>query len=465
MKTINLKDNSISFIPFFVASGILILFFHFILNLSLGIKGIFVLFFIAISLFSMFNFYLSYSVLLLSLFMPYLYVVHQSVFFSFFLLMSFLINFRGEIFKELESPLLTSLIIFIFLMLPSLIDTPKKLMSIRDMSNIISLLIMFCVTVISFKDYSRVIKVFYFFVFAIFMHSLWVIFLGITTGERVFGLLWVYYIDFAGLGALVSIILFYYSKGATRIVFGISSIVITYGLILTQTRNAWLSFAVAVSSLLFFLIINGEKFKINRFTTVSTFLVIIAIIGSAILFTGGATSNIEQRLDEQNQTVQIDEENPEELGNSFITRILIWHTAYRAFLNKPFLGIGAYSFRFISNQYYEIPKPFFTEFVENKTPHVTYLQVLTETGIVGFVAFLFFIIMIIKYIFKTLSHPNKTKEEIKISLLICWSFVYIIFSMFMTESWLYGQYAIWTGILLGFLVSNYKSLNSKSITN
>ncbi len=463
MKTLSLNDSPVSFVSFFIASAVLLFFMHFVLNLSIGMKGIFVLLFIGVSFFSVLNFYLSYSILLFLLFLPHFYAVHQVIAFSYILLLSFLVNFRGDFLKELKNPVLTALLLYILLMLPSLVTTPKKLLSIRDMSNIIALLLMFCITLISFKDYKKIISVFYFFIFAIFMHTLWVIYLGITTGERVFGILWVYYIDFAGLGALISIILFFYSKGISKVIFGISSVAITYGLILTQTRNAWLSFAVAFGSLLIFLIIKGEKFKIKRFATVITLLVMIGIIGGAMILRNEATSNIGDRLDEQSESVQIDEQDPTALNNSLITRILIWHTSYKAFLQKPVFGIGAYSFRFISELYYEIPKPFYEEFVKERTPHVTYLQVLTETGIVGLVAFLIFIIAIFKQIIQTLSRPNKTKQEIKLSLLICWSLIYIIFSMLMTESWLYGQYAVWTGILLGLLISNYKTLTSKTL--
>ncbi|MFA7229320.1 MAG: hypothetical protein WC061_09815, partial [Melioribacteraceae bacterium] len=111
----------------------------------------------------------------------------------------------------------------------------------------------------------------------------------------------------------------------------------------------------------------------------------------------------------------------------------------------------------------KIPKSFYKLYVEGRTPHVTYLQVLTETGVLGLIGFIFFISAIIKEMKKVLKF-DKTREETVLSLMVTWSFVYIIFSMFMTESWLYGQYIVWIGMLLGFLVNNYRMLNSKIVS-
>ena len=82
--------------------------------------------------------------------------------------------------------------------------------------------------------------------------------------------------------------------------------------------------------------------------------------------------------------------------------MFIWHTAINTFSRKPLIGIGLYSFKYTSKEYYTIPKPFFKQYVENRTPHVAYLEVLVESGIIGFLGFLIFLFSVHKLLFKSL---------------------------------------------------------------
>jgi O-antigen ligase len=176
-----------------------------------------------------------------------------------------------------------------------------------------------------------------------------------------------------------------------------------------------------------------------------------------IVFSISTKVDVGERLDVNKNTVSLTDD-PESVGlNSFVSRAMIWHTAIYAFLEHPIIGIGPYAFKHTSQLYYIIPKGFYELYVEGRTPHITYLQVLTETGIIGFLAFLFFIITVIKLIVQSLKLLVE-RDDFIISLMIIWSLVYIIFSMMMTESWLYGPYIVWFGVLLGFLINNKKRL-------
>jgi O-antigen ligase len=438
----------------------IILFLVVVLFTPFGVKGVVVFSLLFVFLLISLNVRLTYFVFLILIFLPYLFLVHQAVVFCGVLLFSLIINYKGETKKDLKNPLMLPLVLYILITLPSLINTPEPMLSIRDFSNLIALLIVFCVTLISFKNIADMKNVFYFFILAVLLHSLYVTYLGFTTGKRVFGILNVYYIDFAGLGGVISLILFIYSKGTKRFIFGTIFIVITIGLILTQTRNAWLSFGFAILSLMVFLIVKSKTYRINRSVAVILFVVSLSILSLAYLLVNDVNSKVSDRLDIEKQSTVINPDDPENLGgNSFVSRAFIWHTAVMAYLEHPVLGIGVYAFKHVSQLYYKIPKSFYRLYVVGRTPHVTYLQVLTETGIIGFVFFAIFIISIIRLIGKSSKMP-KNKDEVCITLMINWSFVYIIFSMFMTESWLYGQYIVWIGVLLGFLVNNYKLMSN-----
>ncbi len=127
-----------------------------------------------------------------------------------------------------------------------------------------------------FSERKKIDQIFYLFIIAIVIHSVFVIIESLTTGKRAFGILGVFYVDLAGLGVLYSIIYFLYNYGSKRYMFGLSSAIILIGLILSQTRNAWLSTAVALFFLFIFLFIKAEKYKMDR-------KVIITIITGFIL--------------------------------------------------------------------------------------------------------------------------------------------------------------------------------------
>jgi O-antigen ligase len=143
------------------------------------------------------------------------------------------------------------------------------------------------------------------------------------------------------------------------------------------------------------------------------------------------------------------------VSNSIVSRFLIWHTALNAFFRHPIIGIGAYSFRFDSQFYRTIPLVLYKIWVKDMSPHVTYLAVLTETGIVGFVGFAIFLVSTLRMGFKAVIH-SKTDIQRYFSLGIFIVQVYVSFSMAVTDAWLWGQCGMLWSFVLGISVANYK---------
>jgi hypothetical protein len=92
-------------------------------------------------------------------------------------------------------------------------------------------------------------------------------------------------------------------------------------------------------------------------------------------------------------------------------------TAWNMFLDKPILGHGPNSFRI------KCSNPLYAQGSSpcNTHPHNFYIQLLAETGIVGFLfltgLFFFFIYLMIKYIFKYFIHKQKFLSDYQICLL------------------------------------------------
>lgn len=79
----------------------------------------------------------------------------------------------------------------------------------------------------------------------------------------------------------------------------------------------------------------------------------------------------------------------------------IYVTAYKIFLDNKILGVGVKNFRNIcSESRYHIDGLKGKRQVCNTHPHNTYLQILTETGVIGFLFLLIILFYFCKYIFK-----------------------------------------------------------------
>lgn len=405
-----------------------------------------------------FNVKLILLLTVLNIFVPYILQIHSSVIVSLFLLLSVVFKYSKFESEKSENPIMLPLIIFVFAAVISLVNSPFDLYVLMDFFNLIAfVLIVFSVPKIVYEE-KEMLRLLLIFVLAVFFHSIVVIFNGLTFGGRTFGLLGVFYIDLAGLAFLYSVIFLLYAKRKIKYVYAILSLTILIGLILTQTRNAWLSTAVGLSFLLIILLFNSKKFLINK--RIIIFSSIVLFVTAAIFvsyITSSADIDVSRRLETKTNDVKLSE-NPASVGeNSLVSRLFIWHTAVNAFLKEPVIGIGMYSFKKTSSKYYTIPKPFFKQYVEYKTPHVSYLEIIVETGIVGFILFLFFLFSVHKTLYKIMRSRIHEKNVIT-TLVIFVSIIYITFSMLMTEAWVYGQYLVWFGIIIGLLVSKMQQV-------
>ena len=396
--------------------------------------------------------------ILINIFLPYVMQIHSSILISLFLFIAAIFNFETLRRSQNKNPVITFLLYFIVFAFMSLLNSSPDLSTIADFVNIIAFAVIIYIIPMIISSEVEIYRVIIIFLVATFIHSTIVIYNGLTFGGRTFGLLGVFYIDLAGLAFLYSVIFLLYAKRKIKYLYAILSLTILIGLILTQTRNAWLSTAVGLTFLLVILLFNSKKYLINKkiiiFSSIILFLTATVFVS---YISSSADIDVSRRLETKTNDVKLSE-NPASVGeNSFVSRLFIWHTAINAFLKEPVFGIGMYSFKKTSDIYYTIPKPFFKQYVENKTPHVAYLEILVETGIVGFILFLFFLFSVHRTLYQMM-RSRIHENNVITTLVIFVSIIYITFSMLMTEAWVYGQYLVWFGVIIGFLVSKIQQV-------
>ena len=452
-----IKNNIKLFFIGISASIICVLLFFF----GLSLEKSFIALVAVICLAFLFNFYSVYSLFIFSIFVPFQWVFHASVFFSIIVLISFTVNYPDVKIKDFSNPLKKSILIYLLSVIPSLYNSIEPLMSIVMFYNFAGMLVIMFVTMIAIDTNKKMMGVIYLYLAGVFVNSIYVIFLAASTGKRAWGFSGIFYVDFVGLATIISLILFIYSSGIKKIIFSLLLMVSLFGLLLTQTRNAWLSTAVSILLLFFFLIKNSKKYLISFKALVMIIITVATVVVIGYFGSSTFSTNLGDRLNQKSQTTELDDDPYSAGENSFVTRAFIWHTAVMAFIEHPIIGIGTYSFPFSSQNYYKIPKSFYEIFVRNRDPHITYLAVLTETGIVGFIGFMFFIVAIVKLVLNSLKLPVDKTDVIR-TVIICFVFAYIIFSMAMTSSWIWGQQSMIMGIFLGMLIGNNNMLTKKS---
>lgn len=457
-----ITENSFKKKIYLLLLGIFLVFpLLFVLKTSFGIKGVILLFGMMLGIISIYNFYFSYSILLLLLFTPNIIAIHTAVIYSVFVFFSYLLNFYGNRKNSIHHPLIIPFLIYFATTLPSFINTKSIVFSSFGLYNLVALFSMLVATAYAFTSHKRIMNLIYVFLTGILLNGIIVIYLGLSSGKRVFGLLDVFYVDYAGLGSLLALILAIYSKGSKKFFWGVFSLIILYSLIITQTRNAWVSFGASFIILIIYLFFHVDKFKLRRHSLIGIVLTMSFFILVMYFSVATVNTDIQSRLSNQTDVTDLTE-SPESAGeSSILQRFFIWHTAIVAFSEHPVIGIGAYSFPLASKDYYTIPKAFFKTFVFNKTSHVTFLSVLTETGIVGLIGFFIFIFSYLKLLLRTIKLPSEKNDIIR-TLIISSALLYISISMFMTDAWLFGQQVVIWGIFLGLLVANYSLLQKKS---
>lgn len=371
-----------------------------------------------------------------------------------FVFLSFLLTHKFE-FSEFNNRILIYFGIFILSIIPSFYNLIFNVSEALPLSlHLLFFVLIFSIVAVSINNYSQISNVLNLFLAVSLINGLYLIAIALITGKRVFGFSGIMYVDYVGYSVIISFI-FVMLRQNRRIISLIALSIFSLALIFTQTRSIWLITGVTLLLIFIRLFIKNRKYNISRLKislafgfVVASILVFTFVISDVNkgYFERVEIKKIEQTDDPMRQSLQI---------NSLASRYFIWSAAWEAFINNPVIGVGIYAFPFISKEYSNVEPILYETFVEKLTPHETFLTILTESGMLGFLGFMFFLISTIVFAIKNYK-ASKSDDELFYSELILWLTIYTLLSMIITDAWLWGHGIVLWGILLGFSIANRK---------
>ena len=232
--------------------------------------------------------------------------------------------------------------------------------------------------------------------------------------------------------------------------FGVGSVFIFFVILLGQVRGAILGLFAGILLLGFFLIFSGLTARRFKIILSAVFFLIFIGLFSLWIFKGS------QFIQNKNISVLKRLTQFSLSETTAQTRILAWQTALKGFADHPILGAGPENFNYIFNAHYN---PSFLKFGGGgfgetwfDKPHNAFLEILTETGIIGAIAY----VLILAAIALSLYKLWKINEKF-LSVFLASAF----FSYFVTVFFSFDSFGSWFGLylFLAFLASRDNANN------
>ncbi|MBK7256563.1 MAG: O-antigen ligase family protein [Ignavibacteriae bacterium] len=378
----------------------------------------------------------------------------SAVVFSALVAVSFLVT-RRFAWRSLRTPLTVPIVVYGLAVLPSLLNAGNPLRCIAFTYNVVAFLIALHVPYLLATSMPVVRRFTGIYLGMAVVNGIQLILMSLSTGRREYGFSGLMYGDYAGIAVNTAAVALMVSRGRSRMILGAVAAVVGVALIMTQTRNAWISAFVTLSFAVAYLIRSPELAGISRrhmirYAGIGALALVLLVAGALALnpdLQGRAASIAESESVESGETLIV--------RNSLISRMMIWDAALNAFLAHPWAGVGVYGFAMASRQYSHLPAALYDFYVRDMSPHVAVFAVLSETGLLGFAGFLFFVGSLLRVALRSV-RTARDLEGRRAAFIGLVAVVYIMVSMFFTDAWLWGQGIVLLGLIAGMVLAIHR---------
>lgn len=409
---------------------------------------LFLAFFLAISVLVANNFKFSIYILIISMFVKYSINLGVSIrlfnLASFLLVLSYLFQrlVSGDEFTK-RTPLDKPIILFMLVLGLSLINSIDLWVGIKTYLWHIQTLIIFYIIASSIV-YSDIEKLLVFFLIITLMHSIYAIILFVLAEGKIrsMGLAGASIGVFTLVSLAICYSFFIYQKHIKgRILLGIAILILLCGLMVTQTRGAYISLVPCYIFITLTALWKANKIR-SKFIIRNIVWLSLFVFAAIIIFIFSYSSFIES-LGHGHKMLIL----PGYFIDTTQLRYFLWDLSLKCFLHNPILGVGLGQFYRISAILPGLKLNVLSQVIKGLDPHNTILYYLSQTGIVGLSSFLYLLLSSLSLLFA--KHNNSVEiRDLRISTALLGFLFYVIISSIYAGEWFYG---VGGGLLALFL--------------
>jgi len=190
---------------------------------------------------------------------------------------------------------------------------------------------------------------------------------------------------------------FFQFAGFWRIMSAFALALISFGLVITQTRAVWMAIAAAILLVIIFLIIFIKRLQLtpDQIVFLRRRLAQTALIAVVVVSAAGFSHS---RQTATNYKVQRTFERPR---SSVDERIILWRKSFAMIREHPLLGVGLGHWKIWLPHYGVSGMRSETGLVHFQRPHNDFIWVLAESGPLGLLAYLSIFAMVSFYVYKS----------------------------------------------------------------
>jgi len=246
------------------------------------------------------------------------------------------------------------------------------------------------------------------------------------------------------IGLIINLDKFKIKENFSKIVFFIISI---SGCFLASNR---MSFIILLGILILLLLF----FKSIRKSLFISIILILPIFATLSQTSKNLSSNYKDLSNKVQDSINVLEQKNEKNAFASVNYGRIYYASLLSFKDNMILGSGLKSFRYKCFDYEK-----YESVLCSTHPHNYHLEILHDTGLLGFLLLMYFAIVVLISKYKHIKSRNITFDEKIILAFIILNFLIEIFPIKSTGS----LFSTWTGTILWISVAllNYKKINGK----
>ena len=243
--------------------------------------------------------------------------------------------------------------------------------------------------------------------------------------------------------------------GFWRIISILSTILIWYNIIITETRAVWVAVVVGAVSIVLLLAFLKRKRMLNgiassyskRLLQATVILILVTLVSVSISkYYYPDFSPVERLASITNLQ-----------HRSVSERLVVWQKTIQMIKDNPIFGVGLGNWKIMLPHYGTTAMRSESGIVHFQRPHNDYLWVFSETGILGFVFYLSVFVIVLGYAIKIILYSSNDHNRIFSTLTLFGLVGYLVISFFS-----FPKERVVHSILLIFMISGVLSIYHKT---